>query len=54
MPAIVLIPDFPKAPGEEGNVVHPNPQRRLAKFDARREAAWAKQQARKAKVPETV
>ena len=28
-----------KRPGEAGNEVHPNPQRRLAKFDERREAA---------------
>lgn len=28
-----------KRPGEPGNDVHPNPRRRLAKFDARREAA---------------
>ncbi|WP_428486663.1 VOC family protein [Rhodopila sp.] len=28
-----------KRPGEPENEVHPNPQRRLAKFDARREAA---------------
>src|ERR1700734_3105998 len=28
-----------KRPGETENVVHPNPHRRLSKFDARREAA---------------
>jgi catechol 2,3-dioxygenase-like lactoylglutathione lyase family enzyme len=31
-----------KDPGAEGNVVHPNPQRRLAKFDERRARAKAK------------
>ena len=29
-------------PGSENNVVHPNPQRRLAKFDERRKQAQAK------------
>ena len=29
-------------PGAEGNVVHPNPQRRLARFDERRARAQAK------------
>ena len=29
-------------PGEADNVVHPNPQRRLAKFDERRAKAQAK------------
>jgi hypothetical protein len=28
-----------KRPGEAENEVHPNPRRRLAKFDARRDAA---------------
>ncbi len=42
-----------KRPGEAENVVHPNPQRRLAKFDARRDAAWQAQRERKARVPET-
>jgi catechol 2,3-dioxygenase-like lactoylglutathione lyase family enzyme len=36
-----------KRPGEPENEVHPNPQRRLAKFDARREAAHKAQEARK-------
>ena len=40
-----------KEPGQQDNVVHPNPQRRLAKFDDRRAAARAKLEARKAKVP---
>src|ERR1700758_5262151 len=31
-----------KNPGSEDNVVHPNPQRRLAKFDDRRARAQAK------------
>ena len=31
-----------KNPGAEDNVVHPNPQRRLAKFDERRARAQAK------------
>lgn len=31
-----------KEPGSPGNVAHPNPQRRLAKFDARRSRAIAK------------
>jgi hypothetical protein len=31
-----------KDPGLEGNVAHPNPNRRLAKFDARRSRAIAK------------
>jgi catechol 2,3-dioxygenase-like lactoylglutathione lyase family enzyme len=31
-----------KRPGEAENEIHPNPRRRLAKFDARREAARAK------------
>jgi hypothetical protein len=34
--------------------VHPNPQRRLAKFDDRRAAARAKLDARKARVPAEV
>jgi catechol 2,3-dioxygenase-like lactoylglutathione lyase family enzyme len=38
-------------PGEANNVIHPNPNRRLAKFDDRRAAAKAKLAARKAKVP---
>ena len=37
-----------KRPGEAENIVHPNPQRRLAKFDERREAARKKIEARKA------
>ena len=37
-----------KEPGQPGNQVHPNPHRRLAKFDARREAAQAAHAARKA------
>ena len=36
-----------KRPGEPENEIHPNPRRRLAKFDARREAAWKAQEARK-------
>jgi len=36
-----------KEPGQTDNVVHPNPQRRLAKFDDRRAAAKAKLAARK-------
>jgi hypothetical protein len=45
-----------KDPGESGNEVHPNPHRRLAKFDERRAAAEAALAARKAKarVSETV
>src|SRR5437879_9452509 len=31
-----------KDPGADGNVVRPNPQRRLAKFDERRARAYAK------------
>jgi hypothetical protein len=31
-----------KSPGSEDNVVHPNPRRRLAKFDERRARAEAK------------
>jgi catechol 2,3-dioxygenase-like lactoylglutathione lyase family enzyme len=31
-----------KRPGEPENEIHPNPRRRLAKFDARRDAARAK------------
>ena len=31
-----------KRPGESENEVHPNPRRRLAKFDERREAARRK------------
>jgi hypothetical protein len=38
-----------KEPGQADNVIHPNPQRRLAKFDDRRAAAKAKLAARKAK-----
>jgi methylmalonyl-CoA/ethylmalonyl-CoA epimerase len=38
-----------KEPGQADNVIHPNPQRRLAKFDERRAAAQAKLAARKAK-----
>src|SRR5262245_4225587 len=38
-----------KDPGQPGNVVHANPQRRLAKFDERRAAARANIEARKAK-----
>lgn len=41
-----------KSPGQPDNVVHPNPRRRLAKFDARREAAWKALQERKARVPQ--
>jgi len=37
-----------KAPGEPENIVHPNPHRRLAKFDERREAAKRALAARKA------
>jgi methylmalonyl-CoA/ethylmalonyl-CoA epimerase len=37
-----------KRPGEAENIVHPNPQRRLAKFDDRREAARLKIEANKA------
>jgi catechol 2,3-dioxygenase-like lactoylglutathione lyase family enzyme len=37
-----------KLPGEAGNEVHPNPHRRLAKFDDRRAAAEAALAARKA------
>jgi len=37
-----------KAPGEPENEVHPNPHRRLAKFDERRAAARAALEARKA------
>ena len=40
-----------KEPGQPDNIVHPNPNRRLAKFDDRRAAARAKLEARKAKVP---
>lgn len=40
-----------KEPGQAENIVHANPQRRLAKFDERRAAARAKLEARKAKVP---
>jgi catechol 2,3-dioxygenase-like lactoylglutathione lyase family enzyme len=36
-----------KRPGEPENEVHPNPHRRLAKFDARREAARQKIEAKK-------
>lgn len=36
-----------KRPGEPENVVHPNPHRRLAKFDERREAAQRKIEAKK-------
>lgn len=43
-----------KLPGEPGNEVHPNPRRRLAKFDERREAARRALEARKARVPEAV
>jgi len=43
-----------KNPGEADNEVHMNPRRRLAKFDARREAAQKALEARKAKVAETV
>lgn len=39
-----------KDPGQEGNEVHPNPHRRLAKFDERREAARKAHEARKARV----
>lgn len=38
-----------KDPGQEDNVVHPNPQRRLAKFDERRAAARAKIEAQMVK-----
>ena len=38
-----------KDPGSEDNVVHPNPQRRLAKFDDRRARAKAKIAAMRAK-----
>jgi catechol 2,3-dioxygenase-like lactoylglutathione lyase family enzyme len=37
-----------KEPGEPGNEIHPNPRRRLAKFDDRRAAAQAALAARKA------
>jgi methylmalonyl-CoA/ethylmalonyl-CoA epimerase len=37
-----------KRPGEAENIVHPNPHRRLAKFDERREAARRKIDANKA------
>jgi 4'-phosphopantetheinyl transferase EntD len=40
-----------KEPGQPDNVVHANPKRRLAKFDARRAAARANIEARKAKQP---
>ena len=43
-----------KNPGQTDNQVHPNPHRRLAKFDARREAAENALAARKARVPEPV
>jgi methylmalonyl-CoA/ethylmalonyl-CoA epimerase len=45
-----------KEPGQDGNEVHPNPHRRLAKFDERRAAAEAALAARKAnaRVAETV
>jgi len=43
-----------KLPGEEGNEVHPNPHRRLAKFNERRAAAQQKIAAMKARVPEAV
>ena len=45
-----------KDPGEAGNEVHPNPHRRLAKFDERRAKAEAALAARKAavRVPEPV
>ncbi|HXT81240.1 MAG TPA: VOC family protein, partial [Acetobacteraceae bacterium] len=40
-----------KLPGEAANVIHPNPHRRLAKFDTRRDAAEQELQARKALEP---
>ncbi len=43
-----------KNPGMPDNQVHMNPHRRLAKFDARREAAQRAQEARSAKVAEPV
>jgi len=43
-----------KNPGQTDNQVHPNPHRRLAKFDARRDAAEKALAARKARVPEPV
>ena len=41
-----------KDPGQADNIVHPNPHRRLAKFDERRAAARAKIDGLKAKVPQ--
>ena len=43
-----------KSPGQPDNQVHMNPHRRLAKFDARREAAQNALEARKEKVAEPV
>jgi catechol 2,3-dioxygenase-like lactoylglutathione lyase family enzyme len=43
-----------KNPGQPDNEVHMNPHRRLAKFDARREAAQKALEARKAQAAEAV